>query len=181
MQSKKPIKRRQISNACIACRKAHRACDVQRPCQRCLSKGLECTTVHSQTVDEIFGSVAREMQTDQSMNDGFVFTEPVEQNYDITEFGGCSGSTDGSIGGSPSDPASENNLQYSNNSDLQAGALERITNLENELHQLREIIKNALQPQIKSSPVISSNIGHAKWDLATHRIIGELTLVYEIT
>lgn len=166
MQVHKPLKRRQIANACIACRKAHRACDVQRPCQRCLSKGLECSTVHSQTVDEIFGSVAREMQ-----RDGFIFAEPVEQNYDANEYFACNQITEGS----PSDPADENNLQYSENSDLQAAALQRISNLENELQQLRDIIKTALQPQIKNTPISTATVGHAKWDLNTKKLTGEST------
>lgn len=33
--------RRQVRLACVACRKAKTACDEQRPCNRCFSKGIE--------------------------------------------------------------------------------------------------------------------------------------------
>jgi len=120
--------------------------------------------VHSQTVDEIFGAVAREMQTD-----GFVFDEPSDQNYIFSEYNDINGASDGS----PSDLAPENNLQYSNNCELHAAALQRITSIENELQQLRDIIKNAMQPHPQNSLIVSSKIGHAKWNLDTRRIIGE--------
>jgi PAS domain-containing protein len=111
--------------------------------------------------------------------DGFVFAEPVEQNYDTADYISCNETTEGS----PSDPAYEitnNNLQYSDNSDLQAAALQRISNLENELQRLREIIKNALQPQITSSPLPATTVGHAKWDLQNRKIVGCNDTFYSI-
>jgi len=36
-------KRFQVRKACAECRKAHAACTNERPCSRCISKGVECT------------------------------------------------------------------------------------------------------------------------------------------
>lgn len=36
-------RRGKVGRACAACRKAHLRCDMKRPCERCVKKGLECT------------------------------------------------------------------------------------------------------------------------------------------
>eukprot|EP01119_Soliformovum_irregulare_P003540 TRINITY_DN1419_c0_g1_i1.p1 TRINITY_DN1419_c0_g1~~TRINITY_DN1419_c0_g1_i1.p1 ORF type:complete len:238 (-),score=26.56 TRINITY_DN1419_c0_g1_i1:325-1038(-) len=36
------LKRRNVSKACLLCRKSHLSCDLERPCSRCIRKGLSC-------------------------------------------------------------------------------------------------------------------------------------------
>lgn len=40
-QAKPKKERKQVRLACVACRKAKTACDEQRPCHRCFTRGIE--------------------------------------------------------------------------------------------------------------------------------------------
>ena len=35
-------KRLRVMHACLLCKKDHTACEAQRPCSRCIAKGVEC-------------------------------------------------------------------------------------------------------------------------------------------
>lgn len=149
MDAKKPSKRRQISNACMACRRAHRACDAEKPCHRCVTKGLNCTS-------------------EEDISHGFVNSETNQSNRNIEYLDNYMNN----YNTSPSASEVNNNLfgfsDIPENNCSQTLLVQRIEKLEYEVQQLNQLIRQVVQPN--NTP--SSLAAYVKWDLTTQRIIG---------
>lgn len=46
------IKKKKVKFACVNCRKSKTACDNERPCRRCISKGLEDSCTNNSKISQ---------------------------------------------------------------------------------------------------------------------------------